>query len=123
MQRGIMIVLALLAGFGMFCVSRIILILEVFFSGAGAFFAARQLWLQALPIKDTGVCLPEIELLIHKLPWHEVLHAFFWGGASCGEVVWTFLGLSMAAWSLMFFSLIGIFGVFLGAHALKNERV
>jgi len=128
MQRGMTALIFCFAFFGMFSSKpfrrRMMIGLLVFFACAGAFFALRQLWLQSLPVTDTGMCLPGIEMLIHKLPWHEVLHAFVWGGSTgCGEITWTFIGFSMAAWSLLYFSLIGIFSVFLGVKYLRDERV
>jgi disulfide bond formation protein DsbB len=122
MQRGMMIFIFLLACLGLFMVKRFLLAFELFFALAGGFFALRQLWLQSLPVPDTGMCLPGVEMLIHKLPWHEVLHTFVWGSAHCGEIAWTFLHLSMAAWSLVFFSLIGILSVFLGVKYPRDEH-
>lgn len=127
MQRGMTVLILGAAFLSMFLrrlrFARVSVALVIFFAGAGVFFAARQLWLQSLPPNDTGMCLPGIEMLIHRLPWHEVLHAFVWGGSTgCGEVSWQFLGFSMAAWSLMYFSLIGIFELFLGVKYLRDER-
>ena len=114
MQRGMTGLIFLVAGFGFFALklSRrcVLLGLEALFAMSGAFFALRQLWLQSLPVPDTGMCLPGIELLLHKLPWDEIIHAFVWGTSTgCGDVSWLFLGFSMAAWSLLYFSvMIGI---------------
>ncbi|MCH9756353.1 MAG: disulfide bond formation protein B [Gammaproteobacteria bacterium] len=128
MQRGItmFIFCFTLMTFFVFNVFRrcIIIGIQLFFAMAGAFFALRQLWLQSLPVADTGMCMPGVEMLIHKLPWHEVLQAFVWGGSTgCGEITWTFEGLSMAAWSFMYFSLIGILSVFFLVGLIRNERV
>ncbi|MDF1646642.1 MAG: disulfide bond formation protein B [Legionellaceae bacterium] len=128
MQRGMTILIFLCALIGLFVSKslrqRIMLSLLLLFAIGGAFFALRQLWLQSLPVADTGMCLPGIESLIYKLPWHEVLHAFVWGSKTgCGEVSWAYLGLSMAAWSLIYFSLIAIVSVFLGVKLFRDERV
>jgi protein dithiol:quinone oxidoreductase len=124
MQRGMTLLIFLLAFIGMFKAPRVIGMLELLFALAGAFFASRQLWLQSLPVADTGMCLPGVESLVGKLPWHELLQTFIWkGGSSCGEVTWVFAGFSMAAWSLMYFSLIGIISVFLGVKLFRDECV
>ncbi len=128
MQRGMMVLIfvCVLVGFLVMKPFQrcLVAIIQLFFAMAGAFFALRQLWLQSLPPLDTGMCLPGIEKLIYKLPWHEVLHAFVWGGkSSCGEIEWAFMGLSMPSWSLIYFSLIGIVSVFLGVKCFRNERV
>ncbi len=124
MQRSMMCLIFLSALIGVFVVKRALLVFELLFVAGGAFFASRQLWLQSLPPTDTGMCLPGVDVLIDKLPWHEVLHVFVWGAkTSCAEVSWTFLSFSMAAWSLLYFSLIGILSVFLGIKYVRNERV
>jgi protein dithiol:quinone oxidoreductase len=123
MQRGMMIFIFLCALRGIFRVQRCLLGFELLFSWVGAFFALRQLWLQSLPVEDTGMCLPGVELFLHKLPWNEVLHTFVWGSARCGEIAWTFAGISMAAWSLMFFSGVGILSVLLGVKYSRNEGI
>ncbi len=96
----------------------------LFFALAGLFFASRQLWLQALPPSETGMCLPGVELLVHRLPWHEVVHAFLWGSSSgCGEVTWVFLGLSMAAWSALYFVLMSLVSVVMILRCGKHEGI
>ncbi len=124
MQRLMMFLIFLVAWAGFLTGRRFLWGLEVLFALAGAFFAIRQLWLQANPVLDTGVCLPGVQQLIHHLPWHEVLQAFVWGGqSSCGEVGWQLLGLSMPAWSLIYFSLIGILSVWFGVKVFRDEHV
>lgn len=70
----------------------------------GLFFALRQMWLQSLPVEDTGICLPGLDLLIRYLPPREMLRVLFWGERSCGEVTWYGFGLSMATWSAFCFA-------------------
>ncbi|MDF1678780.1 MAG: disulfide bond formation protein B [Legionellaceae bacterium] len=128
MQRGMTVLIFVLALIGCFVTKpfrkRLTLGALLLFTIGGIFFALRQLWLQSLPPTDTGMCLPGIEMLVHKLPWHEVVHAFVWGERTgCGEVAWTFLGFSMAAWSLLYFCLIGILSVILGVKLRRDEHV
>ena len=40
---------------------------------------------------------------IHYFPWKDILHALLWGAGDCAEVTWKWLGLSMAAWSALYF--------------------
>lgn len=77
--------------------------IQVIFAVLGLFFASRQLWLQSMATPETAACLPGIEMLFHYFPWRELVHLFLWGSNSCGEVAWYGLGLSMAAWSAMYF--------------------
>lgn len=88
---------------------------------AGIFFASRQIYLEHMPLPDTGMCLPGIEVLIQKLPLDELIHAFIWGHSSgCGEVTWRFLGLSMASWSLIYFFITAL--ILLGARIYSNDK-
>lgn len=87
---------------------------QMFFSLAGLFFVGRQLWLQSFPAGTAPACMPELDILLHYFPWQDVVKTLLWGSASCGEVVWSWLGLSMPAWAclyflFMFFSAIGLF--------------
>lgn len=128
MQRGMMFGLLFFAFLGCFLKARrglcVLAGFELVMASGGVFFALRQLWLQSLPVADTGMCLPGVELLIHRLPWHEVLQAFLWGGTTgCGEVSWTFGGLSMAAWSAFYFGVMGVLSLVLLVRLVRYERV
>ena len=80
--------------------------LQIFFSLAGLFFASRQLWLQSLPSDKVPACMPGLDILIHYFPWQNVAKALFWGAGDCAEVTWQFLGLSLPAWSMLYFLII-----------------
>lgn len=128
MQRSMAVALLFFALLGLVSSStfqkRGVLCIELFEAGLGVFFALRQLWLQSLPMPETGMCLPGIEALVERLPWHEVIHAFVWGGkTSCGEVVWDFLGLSMASWSLLYFGFMTLLCLFLLVRLKRNEHL
>jgi disulfide bond formation protein DsbB len=83
--------------------ASIVTLLQMVFSAAGLFFAARQLWLQSLPINELPACLPGLDILMRYFPWQDVAHALLWGTSDCGEVNWQFLGLSMPAWAALYF--------------------
>lgn len=79
------------------------MMLQMGVASAGIFFAVRQLWLQSLPMEQIPVCLPGIGMMIHYLPWSEVAHALLLGAGDCAEITWTWLGLSMPAWTALYF--------------------
>lgn len=83
-------------------------ILILLFVVLGASFAARQLWMQHLPAAKFIPCGPTISHMLANLPLSKVLHNIFYRVDSCSLVNWTFLGLSMAAWSLFFYVIIAI---------------
>jgi|TARA_R110002126_G_scaffold110918_1_gene248412 disulfide bond formation protein DsbB len=128
MQRFMMFGLLFFAIIGVFGYTRrracVLILSELLLTAGGLLFALRQVWLQSLPVADTGMCLPGIEALIHKLPWQDVVHAFIWGGSTgCGEVDWTFAGFSMPAWSAVYFGMIGLVSVFFLIRLCKHDRI
>jgi len=107
MQRGCIIFFGVCCLAALFITSgslqRRLVITEIFFIITGLFFATRQVWLQSLPINEAPACLPALDVLINYFPWHEVLLALIWGAGSCAEITWKFMGLSIAAWSVIYF--------------------
>lgn len=93
--------------------ARFVSLMHIILSLAGIYFATRQLWLQALPAEHIVSCVPGLEVLMRYFPWQEVAKALFWGSGECGEVQWQMLGLSMPAWSLLYFIGILILATFL----------
>lgn len=67
-------------------------------SGAGV--GAWHVWLQLHPPKISA-CGPTLEYLIGNLPLGRALPRIFQGYADCTNVDWTFLGLSIPAWSIV----------------------
>lgn len=74
----------------------------------GLFFACRQLWLQSLPTGQTPACMPGLDILIRYFPWQDVLRTLLWGTGECAEISWRWLGLSMPAWSALYFLFMAI---------------
>lgn len=73
------------------------------FAALGGGVAIRQLWLQSLPPDQVPACGPSFEFIVKTFPLSEALSIMFKGTGDCAEVTWTFLGLSIAAWSLVWF--------------------
>lgn len=86
---------------------KIYISVGLFFSLVGLLAAARQLYLEHLPASDEAVCLPNFSFFWQMGHYYDALKMFMTGGQECGKVVWTFAGLSLAAWSGLF--LVGIF--------------
>jgi disulfide bond formation protein DsbB len=76
---------------------------QLLIAGAGLFFASRQLWLQSLPPESAPACMPGLDVLIQYFPWQTVARALLWGTGDCAESTWSMLGLSMPAWSALYF--------------------
>lgn len=69
----------------------------------GAALAIRHLYLQHLPLDELPACLPGLGYMVEVFPWQEVAKAMIMGTGDCGDVVWTFLGLSIPGWTLVMF--------------------
>jgi len=79
-------------------------LLTLIFAGAGAAFAARQIWLQALPKDQVPACGMGIGYMMETLPFTEVVRKVLEGSGECAEKGWVFLGLSIAGWTFVFFA-------------------
>lgn len=78
-------------------------------SVTGYLLAARQVWIQHLPPNQTPDCGVSLEYMLHVLPLDQVAKKIFEGTAECSLVNWTFLDLSLAQWSLIWFAIFGAF--------------
>ena len=70
--------------------------------------AARQLYIQHLPPGAIPSCGAPLSMMMKFMPLTAVIRKVLSGSGECGIVNWTFLGLAMPAWVL-------IWAVFLGA--------
>jgi len=78
---------------------------------AGAAVAGRHVWLQQLPPDQVPECGPGLEYMLDVFPLTDTLRMVFTGSGECAQVDWSFLGLSMPAWVLVWFVLLGAVGV------------
>ncbi len=90
------------------------------FAAAGAAVASRQVWLQHLPADKVPACGPGLEYMLEQFPLSEALGKVLAGSGECAEVGWTFLGLSIAGWSLVWFVLLGAFAIVIAARAPRT---
>jgi disulfide bond formation protein DsbB len=78
---------------------------------AGGAVAARHVWLQHLPPDQVPECGPGLEYMLEAFPLADALKMVLTGSGECAEVDWTFLGLSMPAWVLIWFVILAAVGV------------
>lgn len=76
-------------------------------SGFGSFVAARQTWLQWYP-PQIATCGRDFYGMIEDFPISRSIPMIFKGSGDCAVVDWTFLGGSIANWSFVCFTLIGL---------------
>lgn len=73
--------------------------------------AARQLYLQHLPPGAIPSCGAPLSMMLKFMPLTAVIRKVLTGSGECGIVNWTFLGLAMPAWVLIWAAFLGIGGV------------
>ena len=77
------------------------------FALGGAAVAGRQVWLQHLPPDKVPACGPDLYFMMENFPLSRTLRTLLSGTGECAAVDWTFLRLSIAEWSLLWF--VGLF--------------
>lgn len=85
-------------------------LLLVFAIGGGA-VATRQVWLQHLPKDRVPACGPDLFFMLKNFPLGDAISRLFAGSGECAAVDWTFLGGSIAEWSLVWFLLFAVASV------------
>lgn len=80
-----------------------LLVLLAAFAGGGV--AVRQSWLQHNPPK-VAECGADLDFMLDSFPLADALPMIFRGAGDCSEVQWTFLGMSIPEWALVWFALI-----------------
>jgi disulfide bond formation protein DsbB len=71
---------------------------------AGIGIAGRHVWLQNLPPDQVPDCGMGLNYMLETMPFGQVLAQVFYGSGECAEVDWLFLGLSMPAWTLLWYT-------------------
>lgn len=86
----------------------------------GVSIAARHIWIQNLPKDQVPACGPGLDYMLETMPMSDVLKELMHGSGECAEKVWSFFGLGIPEWSLVWYVLLGAWGVLLvvrGARA------
>lgn len=73
------------------------------FAAFGAFTAARQSWLQWNPPEILS-CGRDFFGMIESFPLRRAIPMIFRGSGDCSKIDWTFLGLTIANWSFLWFA-------------------
>ncbi|MCP3999715.1 MAG: disulfide bond formation protein B [Gammaproteobacteria bacterium] len=104
-------------------VGSVIYALLVFLAAsAGVIVAGRHIWLQSLPPDKVPACGPGLDFMLDAFPVAEALIMVFSGSGECAEISWSLLGLSMPAWVLIAFVLLGLYGVWVNLRRGKKYR-
>ncbi|MDQ5848402.1 MAG: disulfide bond formation protein B [Pseudomonadota bacterium] len=87
------------------------------FAAGGAAAAGRQVWLQHLPPDKVPQCGPDLFFMLENFPLVRTLKTLISGTGECAVVDWTFLGLSIAEWSLGWFVALCLYALWLAIKA------
>lgn len=87
----------------------------------GASIAGRHVWLQHLPPDQVPGCGMGLNYMLETLPFTEVLAEVLHGSGECAEVAWTFLGLSMPNWSLLWYIGLTLITILLVAKSARAQ--
>lgn len=94
--------------------------LVVILSLVGAALAIRHLYLQNLSEDRLPACLPSLSYMFDVFPWQDIMRSMIMGTGECGDVVWTFLGISIPGWTLMTFVCIALINVIIALTIRKK---
>ena len=107
MQRIAVLLVGLVALVGFFVKTDGAHVIVSVLMGLAAIFgisvAGRHIWIQNLPADQVPTCGPSLEYMVDTLPWAEVLSIMLRGNGNCADLQWSFLGLSMPTWVLLWF--------------------
>lgn len=85
---------------------RVYGVLGLVASAVGIAVAGNHVRLQHLPPDQVPMCGPGLDYMLESMPITGVVRKVMTGSGECANVDWTFLGLSMPAWSLIWFVLL-----------------
>jgi disulfide bond formation protein DsbB len=88
------------------------------FAAVGAGIAAWQVRLQYLPDDQVPECGLGLDYMLDVFPIIDVVKMAFTASGECAEAGWTFLSLSIAGWSLLWFLALTIAAI---THAIRGR--
>jgi disulfide bond formation protein DsbB len=95
--------------------------LAALFAAGGLAAAGRQVWLQHLPPDKVPQCGPDLFFMLENFPLSRTLRTLFTGTGECAVVDWTFLGLSIAEWSLAWFGALLVYALWLAVRGVRSR--
>ncbi len=100
--------------------SRIYGLLLLIPGGFGGAVATRHVWLQSLPPDQVPECGPGLNYMLDAFPLADALKMVLKGSGECAEIIWSFLGLSMPGWVLVWMVIL-TFGGLMANWAVKRR--
>jgi disulfide bond formation protein DsbB len=99
---------------------RVYGILGFIVAAIGISVAGRHVWLQHLPADQVPACGPGLDYMLDSFPLAKTLKMVFTGSGECAKVDWTFIGLSMPEWTLIWFVIFAIGSLYFGFRRYQS---
>ena len=87
-------------------------VLALLAAGAGIAISGRHVWLTQLPADQVPACGPGLDYMLEAMPLDSVIRQVLTASGECANVDWSLLGLSMPAWSLLWFVLLAAWAAY-----------
>ncbi|PZP57875.1 MAG: disulfide bond formation protein B [Azospira oryzae] len=91
-------------------------------AAGGVVIAARHLWVQFGAPPQVADCGADLSFMLETLPLSETLALVFRGSGECSDTQWSFLGLTLPGWSLVFYLVLAALGIFVARQARRSAR-
>jgi disulfide bond formation protein DsbB len=90
-------------------------VLVTLFAAAGAGIAVWHVRMQYLPPSEVPTCSGmDISYMLEAFPLQKVVEKVFTGSGECAKIDWTFLGLSMPTWTLVWYVILAVAALWAG---------
>jgi len=91
-------------------------------AAAGAGVSAWHVYLQNLPADQVPECGPGLDYMMEVMPLSKVLSEVFTGSGECSEILWSFLGLSIPAWTFVAFAGLALYSLWIALGQPGGRR-
>jgi len=95
-------------------------VLGLIAAAAGAGIAGRHVWLQSLPADQVPACGPGLQYMLEQFAFTRMVEKVLSGSGECANVDWSFLGLSIPGWALLWFVLLGLWALWLAWRGVRG---
>jgi protein dithiol:quinone oxidoreductase len=82
--------------------------------------ASRHIWIQHLPPDQVPACGPGLDYMLDNFPMSQVLKELLHGSGECAHRGWSFLGLGIPEWSLLWYVLLGMWAVLIAVRSNRS---
>ena len=100
---------------------RIYAVFVILLSSLGLLLAGRHVWLQAQG-QQSNTCLPGFHYMVQNFSLVQIVRLLIEDAGQCTQVAWEFMGLSIPAWLVLFFSFFLLTGIWIWTYVNGDRR-